>query len=333
MLLCIILSRSYTTYTTKQIPMRSTCYTAYYLLYFLTVSQIEADSPSSTRPDTTGSIYPLRVAMLVGSLASFRHIGLNHVEQNWYTGEKAERIRWRNDWKGHTYLNMDKGGHFMSGLFTASTVTQTASWAGFNPKTSVIFGTLISWSALFEIEMRDAYFAEWGFSIPDFTANTIGASIPLIYTLFPKSRDIQFKFGYYPSTLYLNRIEKRSKSEPHINHVIDDYEGMSFWISLPSKKILPQKFQSKIPQWTRLAFGYGAVGLHGSNKKSRGQNKGYPERPDASPEVFIGLDYDTKHLPGSHRIWRNIRKQLNWLRLPAPAVRVYPDIRFYLIML
>ena len=30
---------------------------------------------------------------------------------------------------------------------------------------------------------------------------------------------------------------------------------------------------------------------------------------------------------------KNIRKQLNWLRLPAPAVRVYPDIRFYLIML
>jgi len=313
--------------------MHVNCYVLYLMISILTVSELHAENSSSTLSDTTDLIHLNRVAILIGGIASNRYIGLNHVEQTWYSGEKAEKIRWRNDWKGDTYINMDKGGHLMSGLFTASTITRTSSWAGFGSRTSAILGTLISWSALFEIEMRDAYFAQWGFSIPDFTANTIGASIPLMYSLFPQSRSIRFKFGYYPSNLYLDRRERSSRYEPFTNHVIDDYEGMSFWVSVPTENFFPKNFQSKIPRWARLAFGYGAIGLHGSNKKSRGQNKGYPDRPDARPEIFIGLDYDTTYIPGSNHIWKNIREQLNWLRLPAPALRVYPDLRFYLLML
>ena len=313
--------------------MPTNYYRVCFLISILKFSELSAENFSSTLPDTTRLIRPNRVAILIGGIASFRYIGLNHVEQTWYSGEKTEKIRWRNDWRGHTYLNMDKGGHFMSGLFTANTITHASSWAGFSPRTSAILGTLISWSALFEIEMRDAYYPQWGFSIPDFTANTIGASIPLIYTLFPKSRSIRFKFGYHPSNLYLERKERSSRYEPHVNNIIDDYEGMSFWVSIPTKKIFPKKFQSKVPNWARLALGYGAVGLHGSNKKSRGRNKGYPDRPDGTPEIFIGLDYDTKYLPGSNHIWRNIKEELNWLRLPAPALRVYPDLRLYLLIL
>ncbi len=302
-------------------------------IVIITVSESIAKNPSSTLSDTANSVYPTRVAILFGGIAGFRYIGLSHVEQTWYTGQKAKKIRWRNDWKGQTYLNIDKGGHFMSGLFTASSISNASSWAGFSQKTSAILGTLISWSALFEIEMRDAYQAQWGFSIPDFAANTIGASIPLLYTLYPQSRSIKFKFGYYPSVLYLDRRERSSKYEPHINHMIDDYEGMSFWISIPSAKLFPEILKSKIPPWARLALGYSAKGLHGSNKKSRGQNKGYPDLPDALPEIFIGMDYDTENIPGSHYLWRSFLQQLNWLRIPAPAIRIYPDLAFYFFLI
>ncbi|MBT6148947.1 MAG: hypothetical protein HOH74_26145, partial [Gemmatimonadetes bacterium] len=50
-------------------------------------------------------------------------------------------------------------------------------------------------------------------------------------------------------------------------------------------------------------------------------------------EIIISLDADARYLPGNGEIWSLFKEQLNWLHLPAPAVRVYPDLRFYLLYL
>ena len=305
-----------------------------HLLPALILFLVWAASPtqsSELRTDNRAGIQMDRLALIGGGGATFRYLGFKYVDRAWYQGQKQDRIRWVNDWSGETYLNIDKAGHFMGGLFMAQGMNSAYSWAGFEPRTAAIMGTLTSWAALLEIEMRDARFDQWGFSIPDFTANTLGASVPLMYALFPETQVFRFKFSYFPSALYRNREARKAADRPHFDHVIDDYEGMTFWMSVSVNELLSGKAQEVWPDPLGVALGYGAVGMHGSNAKSTGPNRLYPELPDARPEIFFALDYDAKYLPGEGSIWEVIKSQLSWVHLPAPTIRLYPEIRFYLL--
>ena len=274
-----------------------------------------------------------RLALVGGSAAAFHYLGFKYFDRAWYQGKKTNQIRWIYDWRGDTYVNLDKGGHFMGGAFMAQKLSEAYAWTGFTERIAALLGTTTSWAVLLEVEMRDAYFDQWGFSMPDFIANTLGASLPVLHAFFPRTRALHFKWSYHPSHLYLNNNDRSANDRPYVDHLIDDYEGMTFWVSLPLTALFDRKKDAHTPEWLRLAIGYGATGLHGSNAKSRGRFRLYPNLPDAKPEVFLALDYDTNYLPGNNRLWRYFKSQLNWLHWPAPAVRVYPSLRFYLLYL
>ena len=129
-------------------------------------------NPASATEDPPSRIHFDRLALIGGGAITFRYLGFEYVERTWYQGQKLDHIRWLNDWDGATYLNFDKTGHFMGGLFISQTLNDGYTWAGFGTRTAAVLGTLTSWAALLEVEMRDAYFDQWGFSIPDFVANT-----------------------------------------------------------------------------------------------------------------------------------------------------------------
>jgi hypothetical protein len=290
-----------------------------------------ADRADLPAQGSTQGIKLDRLALVGGGGAVFRYLGYRYVDRAWYQGKKQDHIRWINDWSGETYLNIDKGGHFMGGLYLAQTLNNAYAWSNFSPRSAALLGTLTSWAALLEIEMRDAHFDQWGFSIPDFVANTVGASIPLMYALFPRTQAIRFKWSYFPSALYRDNQKRAAANQPHFDYVIDDYEGMTFWMTLSMNQVLRGRAEEIWPDYLGLALGYGAVGMHGSSVKSTGPNRAYRDLPDARSEIFLALDCDARLLPGQGRFWRYVKDQLNWIHLPAPAVRLHPEWRFYLL--
>ncbi|MEE2658322.1 MAG: DUF2279 domain-containing protein [Candidatus Latescibacterota bacterium] len=274
-----------------------------------------------------------RLAVMGGAATVAHVIGFRYFDRAWYQGQRRDSIRWLNDWSGETYVHVDKMGHFMGGLFLSNSLSSAYRWTGFGDRSSTLLGTITSWAVLFEIEMRDAYFDQWGFSLHDFTANTTGAAVPLVHTLFPSTRIVGFKFSWWPSSLYLNYEERRDAGRPHTRYAIDDYEGMNFWLTLALNELLPGSAELRWPDWLGVALGFGARGMHGSNVKSRGQNREYSNLPSAKPELLLSFDFDPRFLPGDSLCWRELKSQLNWLRYPAPAVRLYPDFRFYFLYL
>jgi len=274
-----------------------------------------------------------RIALAGGSAAVVHHIGFEYFDRAWYQGQKQDSIRWLNDWAGDTYANVDKAGHFMGGLFLSRTLITTYSWTGFRHRTAAALGTFTSFVALLEIEMRDAYFDQWGFSIPDFTANALGASVPLLHAYVPSTQVVDFKFSYWPSSLYLDNESRANANQPHTGYMIDDYEGMTFWMTLALNDVLSGRAEEAWPDFLGVALGYGAKGLHGSNVKSRGRHRAFKNLPDAQPELLLALDYDARFLPGKGYLWNHFKTQLNWIHFPAPAIRFYPDLRFYLLYL
>ena len=301
-----------------------------------TVSREAETTPGPTELDLTrrDGLDMSRLALLAGGGAAAHYVGFKYFDRAWYQGQKGSSIRWIHDWSGDTYLNLDKGGHFMGGLFLSRGLSGAYRWAGVGDRPAAILGTLTSWGALLEIEMRDAYFREWGFSVPDFAANTLGVAVPLLHALVPASRAVGFKISYWPSKLYTERRRRsRDPVQPHTDYTIDDYEGMTFWMTLAVDHVLWGRAKEAWPDYLGLALGYGATGLHGSNAKSKGRFREYKDLPDARPEIFVALDYDARRLPGHGDVWSSFKTQLNWIHFPAPAVRVYPDVRFYLLFM
>ena len=270
-----------------------------------------------------------RVLMLGAAGAAIHYVGFRYFDRAWYQGQKRGSIRWINDWSGDTYLNLDKGGHLMGGLFLSRTLSNAYAWAGFGSKSAATLGTLTSWITLLEIEMRDAYYAQWGFSIPDFTFNTIGVIIPLVHAASPTSQVVNFKFSYWPSQLYIDRNKRAQEPvRPHTHHVIDDYQGMTFWMTFSLREHI-KNHVNIWPKWLGIAVGYSAIGLHGSNVKSKGRFREFKDLPNGKPEIIISFDYDMRYLPGEAPWQKHLKSLLNWIHFPAPAIRIYPDFRFY----
>jgi hypothetical protein len=285
-----------------------------------------ADSASGRPP-----FHPRRLVALGAAGLGLHVVGFRYFDDAWYQGHKQDHIRWIRDWGGETYLNLDKGGHFMGGLVMAQSLQDGLVWCGVPRGASAVLASVTSWAALLEIEMKDAYYDQWGFSIPDFTANTVGAAVPMAYALLPATQALQFKASYHPSRLYLDRRARAAADRPHVDSLIDDYEGMTFGAALQVDALLPPRAAAGWPDGLGFAVGYGATGLHGANVKSRGPNRYYPDLPDAQPEVFLALDWDTRCLPGDGAVLTWLKTRLNWVHWPAPAVRVHPSVRFYLL--
>jgi len=254
-----------------------------------------------------------RLAAAGAGVWAGRLVGHRYFDTAWWKsphpelGEKSD-FHFLYDWRKTTYLHVDKGGHLYGGKVLAEMLVEMSRWVGFGRKGAVFVGGVGRWLLLLEIEMKDGYYKWWGFSVPDFAANTLGVAFVVARELWAPARRFDLKMSYHRSDLY-----KAGKFE----HVISDYEGMTFWLTFAAGEMWPGLW----PSLLNVAVGYGAKGLGGTAT----------EGEHSRPEVYLALDYDIRKLPGTHRCWQWLKAMLNEVHFPAPAVRIYPRIMFYLL--
>jgi hypothetical protein len=241
---------------------------------------------------------------------------LAHIEP-WWSGEKSG-FHFRFDWYSNYWREMDKFGHFYSNIQLTRLTAWAFRWAGASHRTALWLGFANSTLLYTSFELTDAGFSEWGFSVPDYTANLLGASFPILQEYLPALRHFNFKISYWPSQ-YL-RSEEAGKQpgfmfyEPYEYHA-GDYDGMTFWLSADIIWILPSTLKPYWPQWLNLAVGYGSKNL-----------------PQANPafkyrEFYLALDYNINRLmPGEGGFVGVLKSVLNAIHLPAPAIR-YSRVR------
>ena len=299
------------------------------LVVFLCASAA-ADQADSSKTRQQG-IHLKRLAYVGVAAAGVHWVGYRYFERTWWQGQNTGRFRVVYDWSGDTLLNMDQSGHFMAGILFAQTARDLYYWIGFSPRTAMLLGSLSSIAELLYIEFRDGRFDQWGFSIPDATADVLGALIPLIHAYIPASQAVRFKFSYFSSALYRDRKARQASGRPFVPSIIDDYEGMTFWMVLNPKPLLRGQAAEVWPNWLGVAVGVGAQGLHGFNHKSRGADRGYPKLPEAQREILLSLDFDFAHFLRDCEAFRKFMPYLRLSRFPTPALRIYPTRTFYLL--
>ena len=251
----------------------------------------------------------LRLSSMIGVIAAVNAVAYMYQRNVWYTEETTvfHSLEFMNDW--NKYQQMDKFGHFTDAYFTSDLTGKIYRWSGVSGNSSVWFGALTGWLWMLEIEVSDAFMAEWGFSWGDMLANTAGSAFYILQQFnYDALGGIQPKFSWHKSEAWK---EMRYHKDPQA--LIEDYEGLTFWLTVNPHHYFPDNWKKNYSDWLAplgLAFGVSAkdIGIYPWG--------GYKE-------YFIGLDVDLRKLPiwGNSNLAKFITSEVNIIRMPLPTIR------------
>lgn len=271
---------------------------------------------NSERPLVDGTIWRtnpdvdyLRLSSMLGAIAIVNAVAYTYQREVWYTEETTvfHSLEFMNDW--NKYQQMDKFGHFTDAYFTSDLTAKIYRWSGLSGNSSVWYGALTGWLWMLEIEVSDAFMAEWGFSWGDMLANTAGSAFFVLQQFnYDALGGIQPKISWHKSEAWK---EMRYHKDPKA--LIEDYEGMTFWLTVNPHHYFPDSWKKNYSEWLAplgLAFGVSAKDIGW-----------YPWA--GYKEYFVGIDIDLRKLPiwGDSGLMKFITSEVNFLRLPLPTIR------------
>lgn len=267
---------------------------------------IRSDSVRDQSLRDTSDIIPLRLAVVGGlSVGGFivGHIVLNNL---WWKGEQSSfHFTWRDDW---VYaLGADKLGHFYTPYIGTDIYRQAFRWTGMSREASLHWGAGLASGYTTYVEIRDGFSAEWGFSWWDFIANNLGVGWRVAEFYEPWLENIRWKVSYDASDAF---------KEGAYSTIIDDYESTYHWASLNVNGFLPESWRRYWPDWINIAVGHSVKGVRAYDGSGH-------------HELYLGLDWNTEGLPGGGSFWNRLKRFANYYHLPAPAVRIAPDVVWY----
>jgi hypothetical protein len=260
------------------------------------------------------SIRLLTMMGLIGAIDIAGYYRLKDLQYNRPT-TKFHSIGWNEDFEKYKW--MDKYGHFLHSYFASDLFSSGYRWSGFSGENSVYYGALSGWLWMLQIEIADAFFEAWGFSWGDLLFNTLGSGFSLLQQLYPEILGgLQPKVSYHTSDALRERRYNNGA-----NNIIDDYEGLTWWLGVNVYHYMPKTVQNTYPDWLKpfgFAIGHSATGI--ADDPQGGKR-----------EIFFGLDFDLRKLSYGNEsgLIRFLKNELNIIRLPLPAVKITPHGVWY----
>jgi hypothetical protein len=87
-----------------------------------------------------------------------------------------------------------------------------------------------------------------------------------------------------------------------MNRLLKDYNGHTYWLSMPINKII---YRKHLPPWLNIAFGYGANGMYGEFDNVTSYNSVAIPPTERYRQYLLSLDVD----------WPRIKTKSKFLKL------------------
>ncbi len=292
----------------------------YFMVLFVMAgmsSRVAADSADTLASDSS-RIVPWRfgaVCTVVGGAVIASQIQ----QSSLYWSDKSSF--YTNSYDDWQYANgADKFGHALASNLLSVGLSEALEWSGVDTTTSVWTGFAFAMLHQTLVELRDGYskgkdgvFAPYlGFSWADMGANTIGASLTLAQHYLPTAKNIRLKYSLKASDVY--------RKGGYYSSIMNDYESEYHWLSVPVYDYLGHAARKYWTPYLNFAIGHSVKGIVDapSHYTYSGQHCWY-----------LSLDFNLEALPGDASWWRTLKRMLNFYKLPAPCVQVYPNVVWY----
>lgn len=229
--------------------------------------------------------------------------------QQWYKDYPSEHFHFFND--NNEWMQMDKAGHYFTAFQLSRISSDVLSWTGTKRKKAIWYGTATGFAFQTTIEVFDSFSTEWGFSMGDMAANTLGCGTLLTQYLAWNELRIIPKFSFRQTT-YADVSPDLLGNTP-IQQLLKDYNGQTYWLSFNVRKLTQKDFFW--PKWLCASVGYGANGMvRGTTQQSVAE--GYsPYR-----QFYFSLDVDFQSIRTRSKLLKTLFYTINMIKVPMPAL-------------
>jgi hypothetical protein len=270
----------------------------------------------------TNSVDNKKVILVSSSLALYFGASFYYVQNAWWD-DISNDFHFDSGNDLVYALNVDKAGHFFGGVYASDLFSSSFRWAGMKESKSVLYGAAFGTGVQLAIELKDAYAPYWGFSKWDLGLGSAGAIWPIIQYYVRPARAIDFKFSYFKRSNIYWDLESQRGRDPNRFSWYDDYPNQTYWMCVDLDHFIDSK---GFPRWIDVAFGFGLDDtqyLNGGTKMGGNQ------------EYYLALDYDMKEIlkKWTSPLAKKVKFFLKYVKLPAPTIRLAPDLKFYLFFL
>jgi len=235
------------------------------------------------------------------------------LNDTWYHNRKWCPLHFDDDNSG--YLQVDKFGHAFGAYFESYVGYHWLINSGVPKKQALIYGGPLGFILQAPIEIMDGLHTGWGFSWGDLTANAIGSGIFIGQQILFDEQIAKYKFSYWESKYADKANGYLGKST--LQRVLQDYNGHSYWFSVPINKIAPNKF---LPDWLCISVGYGANGMYGEYGNITEYNG--VKIPDTRRyrQLLLSMDIDWTKIKTNSKFLKVVLQGLTFIKLPFPAL-------------
>jgi len=266
-----------------------------------------ADSSSQLNNKRLALVLSTEFVLYGGSL-----IGLNEL---WYKNYPRSSFHFFDD--NSEWLQMDKIGHVTTSYYIGRVGVGLLKWSGVERKKAIWYGGMLGSLYQSTIEVLDAYSKEWGFSIGDFAANTLGSLLVVGQELAWDEQRVTLKFSFQKSEFAPYRPNLLGKNIQE--NILKDYNGQTYWLSINPSSFM--KKDTKFPSWLNIAFGYGANGMTGGKINPPffdiNSNQLYFNR---YRQYYLSLDVDLTRIKTKSLFLKTVFQTIGFIKIPAPAL-------------
>jgi uncharacterized protein YfiM (DUF2279 family) len=291
-------------------PLRATI-----LFFSLILFDIPPALPQSSFFTTSDTCNPTRVKWLAYGTAGIYTAGMTGLYQVWYKDYDLIHFHFFDDYD--EWYQHDKLGHIGSSYYLSRWGMGLYRWTGMSRKKAIWIGGTVGLGFMTTIEIFDGFSAEWGFSVTDVAANTLGTAMAISQQLMWDEQRVTFKFSFLPSDYSQYRPDLFGTTFPE--KLVKDYNGQTVWLSANIKSFLSNK-ESWIPAWLNVAAGYGMDGLTGARFNPESYN-GKPIPPfERYRQFYLAPDIDFSKIKTRKKGLKFLFSVLGFIKIPAPAL-------------
>jgi hypothetical protein len=275
------------------------------------IATAQADS-ANCEPSNTN--YKARRALVATTFVAGNAALIAYEKKAWWSGQRAPHFFFRADWD-QEFRDQDKFGHMFGGFHLArigDALLRSACVS--EPKAMMLAATYATLYQL-QIEIWDGLYEKYGFSYADVIANTTGMTLAVAQHYHPALRVVKPTISYSPSAAMRNHANiPNSEIRPSL-----DYSGQTYWFSTDVNALLPESAKPYWPSILRFSVGHSITDWVDpvTGKSIRAKRK-----------ILLSIDLDADKLPGDNPIWKQVKRTISYIRLPAPALQLTPDGKF-----
>jgi len=281
------------------------------LLFLSTINSYAQANPDISDSNKVNKVRLKGVIITESALFAASMTGLYVL---WYKDYPMNGFHLLND--NGEWQQMDKMGHATTSYYFGKIGYEALKWSGVKENKAIWYGGLYGSAYLLTIEILDGFSAEWGFSLGDFSANTLGSALFISQQLAWHEQRIMLKYSTHTTDYAQYRPDLLGSNLPQ--RIIKDYNGCTFWLSGNIYSFLPKS--SGFPKWLNVAIGYGAEGMIGGNSNPLVYKGNTMPSFERYRQFYLSLDIDLTRIPTKSKTLDLIFDLIGFIKIPLPTL-------------